>query len=75
MTHTGRRHPERGAPRRCRGTARGFTLVETIFALAIMTTGLLSLNTGDELLIAKEKATEGIESVFMSRDTLKITWS
>ena len=68
-----------------RGTA-GFTLIETIFALAIMTTGLLglagifsygmqSLNTGDELLIAKEKATEGIESVFMSRDTLKITWS
>ena len=64
----------------------GFTLVETIFALAIMATGLLSLagifsygmmslNTADELLIAKEKATEGIESVFMSRDTLKVTWS
>ena len=68
-----------------RSPISGFTLIETIFALAIMTTGLLSLagifsygmvalNTGDELLIAKEKATEGIESVFMARDTLKITW-
>ena len=65
---------------------RGFTLIETIFALAIMATcllalagifsyGMLALNTGDELLIAKEKATEGIESVFMSRDTLSITWN
>ena len=63
----------------------GFTLVETMFALAIMTTGLLSLagvfsygmlslNRGDELLIAKEKATEGIESVFLARDTLTRTW-
>ncbi len=65
---------------------RGFTLIETIFALAIMATsllalagifsyGMLALNTGDELLIAKEKATEGIESVFMLRDTVRITWS
>ncbi len=64
----------------------GFTLIETIFALAIMTTGLLglagvfsygmlSLNTGDELLIAKEKATEGIESVFLARDTLRVSWN
>lgn len=66
--------------------AAGFTLIETIFALAIMTTGLLglagifsygmvSLNSGDELLIAKEKATEGIESVFLARDTLQVTWA
>ena len=41
----------------------------------IFSYGMLALNAGDELLIAKEKATEGIESVFMSRDILKITWS
>ncbi|MEO2194863.1 MAG: hypothetical protein ABGY72_02070 [bacterium] len=73
--------PGRATP----GEVSGFTLVETLFALAIMTTGLLSLagvfsygmlalNRGDELLIAKEKATEGIESVFLARDTLTRTW-
>ena len=70
---------------RKRTPVSGFTLIEAILALAIMTAGLLSLagifsygmlalSTGDELLIAKEKATEGIESVFTSRDTLKATW-
>ena len=65
---------------------RGFTLVETIFALGIMAGGLLSLaavfsygmlhlSTGQNVQIAKEKATEAIESVFMSRDTLVISWS
>jgi hypothetical protein len=57
-----------------------------VFAIAIMATGLLSLaavfsyglvhlNTGNDLLIAKEKATEAIESVFVSRDSLVITWA
>ena len=63
----------------------GFTLVETIFALGIMAFGLLTLaaafsygmrhlNTGNSLVLAKEKAAEAIESVFMSRDTRVITW-
>ena len=65
--------------------ADGFTLVESIFALAIMAAGLLSLaavfsagmlylNSGSSLTIAKAKAAEAIESVFMSRDTGVITW-
>ena len=65
--------------------ADGFTLVETVFALAIMAGGLLSLaavfsygmlhlNCGNSVMIAKEKATEAIESVFMSRDTIVISW-
>ena len=65
--------------------ADGFTLIETVFALSIMAGGLLSLaavfsygmlhlKSGNSVMIAKEKATEAIESVFMSRDTLVITW-
>ena len=64
----------------------GFSLIETIFALGIMAFGLLTLaavfsygmvnlRTGNSLLIAKEKAAEAIESVFMSRDTRVIGWS
>lgn len=65
--------------------AAGFTLIETIFALAIMAGGLLSLaavfsaglvhlNSGNSLMVAKVKAAEAIESVFMSRDTGVISW-
>ena len=65
--------------------AAGFTLIETIFALAIMAGGLLSLaavfsaglmhlNSGNSLMVAKVKAAEAIESVFMSRDTGVIPW-
>ena len=64
----------------------GFSLIETIFALGIMAYGLLALasvfsyglvnlRTGNSLLVAKEKAAEAIESVFMSRDTRVIGWS
>ena len=64
----------------------GFSLIETIFALGIMAFGLLTLasvfsyglvnlRTGNSLLVAKEKAAEAIESVFMSRDTRLIAWS
>ena len=64
----------------------GFSLIETIFALGIMAFGLLTLaavfsygivnlRTGNSLLVAKEKAAEAIESVFMSRDTRLIGWS
>ncbi len=64
----------------------GFSLIETIFALGIMAFGLLTLaavfsfgmvnlRTGNSLLVAKEKASEAIESVFMSRDTRVIGWA
>ena len=64
----------------------GFTLIETVFALAIMAGGLLSLaavfsygmlhlTNGESLLVAKEKAAEAIESVFMSREPGVITWN
>ena len=65
---------------------RGFSLLEVIFALGVMAFGLLTLaaaftygmvhlNTGNSLLIAKQKAAEAIESVFMSRDTRTLSWA
>jgi type II secretory pathway pseudopilin PulG len=73
-------------PLATRSDEGGFSLIETIFALGIMAFGLLTLasvfsygmvnlRTGNSLLIAKEKAAEAIESVFMSRDTRVIGWS
>jgi hypothetical protein len=50
-------------------------MVTGLLSLAgVFSYGIVALNTGDELLIAKEKATEGIESVFLARDTLQISW-
>ncbi len=64
----------------------GFTLVETLIAAVIMSGGLLALATafaqGMILMstshyhqVAKEKASEAIESVFTSRDTRTILWN
>lgn len=64
----------------------GFTLVETMMAIIILGGGLLALATafaqGMVLMstaqyhqIAKEKASEAIESVTTSRDTRIITWA
>lgn len=65
---------------------RGFTLMETMIALGVLTTGLLgmvqvmavslgmSADSGGDL-IAHQKATEAIESVFTARDTRTITWA
>ena len=64
----------------------GFTLVETLISMLIMSGGLLALayafaqglvvvSTTHPNQVAKEKASEAIESVFTSRDTLKIAWA
>jgi type II secretory pathway pseudopilin PulG len=63
----------------------GFTLVETLMAILILSGGLLALatafaqgmiivSTSHYHQIAKEKASEAIESVFTSRDTLILAW-
>ena len=63
----------------------GFSLIETMIAMAILATGLLSLAgvfimglnqlTGSSAaLIAREKAREAVESVHTARDTRVITW-
>lgn len=65
---------------------RGFTLLETTIALAILATGILSLGLvlGNSLafmamsqdeFICQQKAQEALESVFTARDTGAITWA
>jgi prepilin-type N-terminal cleavage/methylation domain-containing protein len=67
-----------------RGDA-GFSLIETMIAMAILATGLLSmagvfimglgqLGAGSASLIAREKAREAVESVHTARDTRTIQW-
>lgn len=64
----------------------GFTLLETLIATIILGGGLLALasafaegmvvmSTSHFHAIAKEKASEAIESVFAARDTRTITWA
>jgi len=65
---------------------RGFSLIETVIALGVMTVALLGLAAlltagmrriasapGD--LTATQKASEAIESVFSARDTHTVTWA
>ena len=65
---------------------RGFSLIETVIAMGILATGLLSLAgvfvlglrnlAGSSAnLIAREKAREAVESVHTARDTRVITWA
>ena len=66
--------------------SRGFSLIETVIALGVMTTGMLGAaavltvgmqkvtsSPGD--LVATQKANEAIESVFSGRDSHTITWA
>lgn len=64
----------------------GFSLVETIVSLGVLTTGVLGLagvltvgmqkmiSSPDEV-IATQKASEAVESVFSARDSHVLTWA
>jgi len=63
----------------------GFTLIEALVAMMILTVGLLGLaqafylgmrhmSTSSANLIAREKAREAVESVHTARDTRTIRW-
>jgi type II secretory pathway pseudopilin PulG len=67
-------------------TATGFTLIETMISAAILMIGLVSLlavfglciaATQDSQadLIARQEASEAMESIFTARDTAQITWA
>jgi type IV pilus modification protein PilV len=64
---------------------RGFTLIEVIIAMVVLTVGLLSLvgvltiglrrvSSSSNQLIAREKAREAVESVHAARDTGRLSW-
>jgi prepilin-type N-terminal cleavage/methylation domain-containing protein len=66
--------------------ARGFSLIEVIVAMAILTVGVLSLagvmalalqtvRSSSTMLVAREKAREAIESVHSARDTGELSWN
>jgi prepilin-type N-terminal cleavage/methylation domain-containing protein len=71
---------------RQRVNQKGFTLVETMVALAVLGIGLVALaamlassiaymNSSQADFIAQQKASEAIESIFTARDTQAITFS
>jgi prepilin-type N-terminal cleavage/methylation domain-containing protein len=65
---------------------KGFTLIETMIALVVLSFGILSLsaiftggvslsNNSQVEFIAQQKAQEALESIFTARDTHILTWS
>jgi prepilin-type N-terminal cleavage/methylation domain-containing protein len=67
-------------------TDQGFSLVEVMVAMGVMSTGLMALvgvfalgvtrmATSSPMLIAREKAREAVESVHAARDTGELAWN
>jgi len=65
---------------------RGFTLIETMIAIAVMTIGIVSVlavfwyrrrrnQNAQENLIARQKALEAMESIYTARNTQQITFA
>jgi prepilin-type N-terminal cleavage/methylation domain-containing protein len=65
---------------------QGFTLLETLISMIVLTIGLVALlgvvgmamtatQTSQEDMIAKKLAQETVESIYTARDTANITWS
>ncbi len=65
---------------------RGFTLVETMIAIAVMSIGILTLiatfataisatNNAQQNLIARQKALEAMESIYTARNSQQLTFS
>jgi type II secretory pathway pseudopilin PulG len=69
-----------------RGAHAGFSLLETVVAIAVLAFGVLSLaavlangiafmSMSQEDYLAQQKASEAVESVFTARDTKVVAWS
>jgi len=75
---------QRSAPAFCRH--EGFTILESIVAVSVLAVGLLGvaavlaagltrLGESPTDLIARQRISEAIESVYMARDTQKLSWA
>jgi prepilin-type N-terminal cleavage/methylation domain-containing protein len=69
-----------------RSGQRGFSLMEVMITIVVLTVGLVGLlamfsiavaatNSTQEDLIARQQATEALESIFTARNTSQITWA
>jgi len=67
-------------------SSNGFSLVETVIALGVLTTGILgaaavfatgmqNLGSSPDDVITTQKAAQAIEAVFSARDTGTLTWA
>ncbi len=67
-------------------SARGFSLIELVFALGIVTVAVLGLagvmaagmkhlSNSPQHVIASQEAAQAVEAVFAARDSHKVTWS
>ena len=67
-------------------SSRGFSLVETIVAIGVLTVGVLGaadvltrgmliLTSSNQDVTVTQKAAEAVEGVFASRDSHKLTWA
>lgn len=73
-------------PKRDSSAQRGFTIIETMIAIAIMSIGILTLiaafatavnatANAQENLIARQKTLEAMESIYTARNTQQISFS
>lgn len=67
-------------------SSKGFSLVETMIALGVLTTGVLgtaaviskgmqNLSSSPADVVVTQKAAEAVEAVFSARDSHKLTWA
>jgi prepilin-type N-terminal cleavage/methylation domain-containing protein len=67
-------------------STRGFSLIETVVAIGVLTVGVLGaadvlargmliLNSSTQDVTVTQKAAEAIEGVFAARDSRKLTWA
>lgn len=81
-----RTQPQQDGKQGSRGRQRGFSLIEALFAAAILTVGLVALlavfavavgstQTVQQDQLARQKAREALESIFTARQTQQITFA
>jgi Tfp pilus assembly protein PilV len=71
---------------RSQASAQGFSLIETMFAILVLSIGVLSLagilaaglaymSSSQDDFLAQQKAEEAVESIFTARDSAALNWA